>query len=102
QLFPGSSVSNHQLQVTTLVACFWCGVLAISTRTMALSTVFAMLAFVFGLSVAGDFGLRSWIEDHRWDLLALHLAPLVAAYAALGAAADRGGRVWLSRPLYRG
>ena len=29
------------------------------------------------LSVAADFGLRSWIEDGRWDLLALHLSPLV-------------------------
>jgi hypothetical protein len=102
QLFPDGSVSNHQLQVTTLVACFWCGVLALSTRTMALSTVFALLAFVFGLSVAADFGLRSWIVASRWDLLALHLAPMVALYAALGAAADRVGRGWLSRPLYRG
>jgi protein kinase-like protein len=102
QLFSDGSVSNHQLQVTTLVACLWCGVLAISTRTVALSTVFAMLAFVFGLSVAADFGLRSWIDQQRWDLLALHLSPLVVLYAALGAAADRVGRTWLSRPLYRG
>jgi hypothetical protein len=102
QLFPAGSVSNHQLQVTTLVACFWCGVLALSTRTLALSTVFAMLALVFGLSVAGDFGLHSWVDEGRWDLLALHLSPLVVAYAGLGAAADIRGRSWLSRPLYRG
>ena len=102
QLFPDGAVSNRQLQLTTLVACLWCGILALSTRTMALSTVFAMLAFVFGLSVAADFGLRSWIEDQRWDLLALYLSPLVAMYAALGAASDRLGRAWLSRPLYRG
>ena len=102
QLFPDSSVSNHQLQVTTLVACLWCGVLALSTRTMALSTVFAALAFVFGLSVAADFGLRSWIVHGRWDLLALHLSPLIVVYAALGAAAERVERAWLSRPLYRG
>jgi hypothetical protein len=102
QLFTDGSVSNHQLQVTTLVACLWCAVLALSTRTMALSTVFAMLAFVFGVSVATDFGLRSWIDDQRWDLLALHLSPLVAMYVLLGAAADRLGRAWLSRPLYRG
>ena len=55
QLFPDSSVSNHQLQVTTLVACFWCGVLALSTRTIALSTVFATLAFLVGLSVGRRF-----------------------------------------------
>jgi hypothetical protein len=101
QLFP-DGVSNHQLQITTLVACFWCGVLALSTRTLALSTVFAMLAFVFGISVAADFGLRSWIVQERWDLLALHLSPLVAMYVCMGAAADRLGRGWLTRPLYRG
>jgi len=102
QLLPEGSVSNHQLQVTTLVACLWCGVLAISTRTLALSTVFAMLTFVFGLSVAADFGLRSWVDAGRWDLVALYLSPLVALYAGLGAAAERLERGWLSRPLYRG
>ena len=102
QLFPDSSVSNHQLQATTLVACFWCGVLALSTRTMALSTVFATLAFLFGLSVSADFGLRSWVVAERWDLLALHLSPMIALYAGLGAVADRQDRAWLSRPLYRG
>ena len=101
-LFPGSSVSNHQLQATTLVACFWCGVLALSTRTIALSTVFATLAFLFGLSVSADFGLRSWLVAERWDLLALHLSPMIALYTALGAVADRQDRAWLSRPLYRG
>ncbi len=29
-------------------------------------------------------------------------SPLIAVYAGLGAAADRAGRAWLSRPLYRG
>ena len=91
QLFPDGSVSNAQLQVTTLVACLWCGVLALSTRTVALSTVFATLASVFAVAVAADFGLRTWMEDGRWDLLALHLAPLIVAYAGMGAAADGSG-----------
>jgi Protein kinase domain len=102
QLFQDGSVSNHQLQLTTAVACMWCAVLALSTRTIALSTVFATMAFIFATSIAADFGLRSWIEDERWDLLALHFAPLLAVYAALGAGAERHGRAWLSRPLYRG
>ena len=102
QLFPDGAVSNRQLQLTTLVACLWCAVLALSTRTMALSTVFATLALIFGLSVAADFGLRSWIQSGRWDLLALHLSPLVAIYTALGLAAERLNRGWLGRPLYRG
>jgi len=102
QLFSGGSVSNRQLQLTTFVACLWCAVLAMSTRTMALSTVFAVLAFFFGLSVAADFGLRNWLQDARWDLLALHLSPMVGLYAVIGASAERTGRAWLSRPLYRG
>jgi hypothetical protein len=102
QLFPDGSVSNHQLQLTTAVACLWCAALALSTRTIALSTVFAVLTFVFGVSVAADFGLRSWIDDARWDLLALHLSPLIVVYGAVGAGAERFGRTWLSRPLYRG
>jgi energy-converting hydrogenase Eha subunit E len=102
QLFSDGSISNRQLQLTTFLACLWCGALALSTRTMALSTVFATLTLVFGLSVAADFGLRSWIEADRWDLLALHLSPLVAIYAGLGAVAERADRGWLSRPLYRG
>ncbi|MEO7272012.1 MAG: protein kinase [Vicinamibacterales bacterium] len=102
QLFPDGAISNAQLQVTALVACLWCGVLALSTRTVALSTVFSALTLVFGLSVAADFGLRSWVEDARWDLVALHLSPLIALYAGMGVAADRVGNGWLSRPLYRG
>ena len=102
QLFPDSAVSNHQLQVTTLIACVWGAVLAVSTRTIALSTVFAVLALVFGISMTADVGLRSWIETGRWDLLALHLSPLVGTYALLGAVAERLQRPWISRPLYRG
>jgi hypothetical protein len=102
QLFRDGSISNHQLQLTTLVACVWCAVLASSTRTMALSTVFTALTLVTGISIAADFGLRSWIEDARWDLLAIHLSPLIALYAGLGAAAERLDRGWMSQPLYRG
>jgi serine/threonine protein kinase len=102
QLFGGDVVSNRQLQVTTLVACAWCGWLALRTRTAALSTVFTALAFVFTVAVISDFGLRAAIEDGRWDRVALRLFPLVAAYAALGAAAERTGQPWFSRPLYLG
>jgi hypothetical protein len=34
--------------------------------------------------------------------LALHLSPLIAIYAAIGATAEHLDRGWLSRPLYRG
>jgi serine/threonine protein kinase len=101
QLFRNGSVSNHQLQLTTAVACLWCAILALSTRTAALSTVFAAMAFVLATSITADFGLRWWIDNRRWDLLALYFAPLVVVYGALGGAAERFGRPWLGRPLYR-
>jgi hypothetical protein len=100
QLFADGSVSNRQLQITTLVACLWCGLLALRTRTAALSTAAAMLVFLFGLSLLSDAGLRSWLEDGRWDLLALHAAPLVAVYAGVGVVSERRDRSWFARPAY--
>lgn len=99
QLFD-EAVSNRQLQITALVACAWCGWLALRTRTAALSTVFAVLAFALTLAIAADFGLRAAIEAQRWDRVAMRLFPLVAAYAGLGVAMDRSGRRWFSGPLY--
>jgi hypothetical protein len=84
------------------VACAWCGWLALRTRTVALSTVFTALTLLFGLAVVSDFGLRSWIENEQWDRLSLALFPLVVGYAAIGVAAERTGRPWLSRPSYLG
>jgi hypothetical protein len=100
ELFQNGAVSNRQLQITTLIAAIWCGWLAGVTRTAALSTVFTVATIVFGLSVLADFGLRDWIEDGRWDLLALHAFPLVIALAVLGTAAERRGQPWLARPPY--
>jgi hypothetical protein len=102
QLFQNGSVSNRQLQITIAAAALWCGWLSLRTRTMALSTVFNVLALLLTLAVISDFGLREWLENGHWDRLALHLFPLVAAYAAIGAVAERTGRVWLSRPAYTG
>ena len=102
QLFDGGVVSNRQLQATTLLACAWCGWLALKTRTAALSTVFTILALLVTIAIVADFGLRAAIQDERWDRVALRLMPLVATYAFLGAASERTGRPWLSRPLYLG
>ncbi len=102
QLLGAGVVSNRQLQVTSLVACAWCGWLALRTRTAALSTVFTVLAFVFTLAVISDFGLRAAIEERRWDRLAVRLFPLVVAYAIGGAVAEKTARLWFSRPLYFG
>ena len=102
QLFGDGVVSNRQLQFTSLVACAWCGWLALRTRTAALSTVFTVLAFIFTLAVISDFGLRAAIVGHRWDRLAVRLFPLVVAYALGGASAEQTRRSWFSRPLYFG
>lgn len=102
QLFDGDVVSNRQLQATSLVACTWCGWLALRTRTAALSTVFTALAFVFTIAVISDFGLREAIDSTRWDRLAVRFFPLVVGYAIAGAGAERTGRSWFSRPLYLG
>jgi serine/threonine protein kinase len=100
QLFDGGEVSNRQLQVTLLAACAWSGWLAVRTRTSALSTVFTLLALLATLAVLGDLGLRSWIEDERYDRLALHLWPLAVAYGGLGLVLERTGRPWFVQPLY--
>lgn len=99
QLF-GGALSNRQLQVTTLLACAWCGALAMRTRTAALSTVFACLAFALTTAIAAEFGLRSAIDQQRWDLVALRFMPLVAAYALAGHMAERARWPWFSRPAY--
>jgi hypothetical protein len=101
QLFD-HAVSNRQLQVTTALASAWAGWLALRTRTAALSTLFTVLLLVLAVAFAADFGLRTAIEDGRWDLVALRLLPLVGIYAGAGLAAERRSRPWLSRPLYFG
>ena len=101
QLFEDGSISNRQLQVTAAVAALWAAYLAFATRTAALSTVFTLLAGVFGIAVLADAGLRSWLIQGRWDQLALHAFPLVMGYGVIGAAAEQTGREWLARPPYQ-
>jgi len=102
QLFPDGWASNHQLQVTVAMAWAWSAWLALRTKTIALSTVFTFLALIFTLAVLSDMGLREWFDRSTWDLLALHLSPLVLVYAGLGLAGERSGQPWLGRPLYTG
>jgi hypothetical protein len=100
QLFSGDAVSNRQLQITAAVACAWSVWLALRTRTSALSTVSSGLVLLLGISVLADFGLRDWLDSSRFDLLALHLAPLVAVYFAAGWWLDRSGRAWYASPAF--
>lgn len=100
QLFDNATVSNRQLQVTSIAACAWCLWLAFRTRTSALSTVFAVLTFLLAIWVVADFGLRVAIEDGRWDAVAARFFPLVLVYVAMALAAERTARPWFSGPSY--
>lgn len=102
QLFQSGAVSNRQLQVTVFVACGWAAWLAWRTRTIALSTVFALLVLLLLLAGLTDAGLRTWWDERQWDRLALHLLPLVIVYVGLGLSLERAGRTWFGRPLYTG
>ena len=94
------AVSNRQLQVATLVSCAWAAALALRTRTVALSSGFTFLLGVGHLTLLADRGLKRWIEDDRWDLLSLHLIPLLLVTVLLGRGSERRGRSWLAEPLY--
>src|SRR6185503_2581970 len=100
ELFTGGVVSNRQLQVTSLLACAWSVYLAFRTRTSALSIVSSLLLFCFGIALLADAGLRSWLESDRWDLVALHLIPLVAAYAGAGWWLERSQRPWFATAAF--
>jgi hypothetical protein len=100
QLFADGYVSNHQLQATLAVACVWALVLALRTRTIALSTVFTALLFTLALAVLTDFGLKDWVLEQVFDRMAWHLAPLTFVYVALGLFLERRRRPWFARSLY--
>jgi hypothetical protein len=100
QLFPDGVVSNRQLQITSLAATAWAAWLAFRTRTSALSIVSAVLVLLSTLSVLSDFGLRTWLEEERFDLLALHLAPVVGVYGLAGWWLERKGHRWFAGPLF--
>jgi hypothetical protein len=102
QFFGEETVSNRQLQIALALGCGWSGWLALRTRTVGLSSVTTLLLVLFGLAVLTDLGLDTWIEDGRWDRLALHLFPLMLALVVLGAVLERGARPWFARPLYVG
>jgi len=100
ELFGEGFVSNRQLQAATLLGCIWSFWLALTTRTVGLSACFTFLAVMFSLAVLADFDLGSWLEDGRYDVLAVHLMPVLVVMAGLGRFAEASGRPWLSRPLY--
>jgi serine/threonine protein kinase len=102
QFFEDGSVSNRQLQFSTAITLAWTAWLAVRTRTIGLSSMTTLLLALFTLSVLSDFGLRSWLELHRWDRLALSLLPLLVLQTGVAVWMDRTERTWFGRPLYLG
>jgi serine/threonine protein kinase len=92
--------SNRQLQLALGLA--WVAALALAwiTRTITLASAFAVLALLFHLALLGDIGLRGWLEQGRYDLLAAGLVPLLFAVGLFGLGAERRGRPWIAAPLY--
>ena len=102
QFFGDQEISNRQLQLAVFLTCSWSVWLALRTRTIGLGSLSTLLLVLFWLTVLTDFGLDDWIDDGRWDLLALHLSPVVAIQLLLAWTGERVGRVWFSLPLYVG
>jgi len=102
QFFGDQEISNRQLQIAVLLTCGWSAWLALRTRTIGLGSLSTLLLVLFSLAVLTDFGLEDWVDEGRWDLLALHLAPVVAVQFLLAWSLERAGRAWFSLPLYVG
>ena len=93
-------VSNRQLQVASLISCLWAAGLAARTHTVALSSGFTFLLAITHLTLLADRGLKRWLEEGQWDLVSLHLLPLLVLAALLGAWSEARARPWLAEPLY--
>ncbi len=100
QLFSSGAISNSQLQLATLLGAGWSLLLAVRTRTTVLGTVFTVTVLLFALALFTDLGLPDWLSLERYDLLALHLSPLVLIASLAGHRAEVHGQPWLSLPTW--
>jgi serine/threonine protein kinase len=92
-------VSNRQLQVALLASSAWIGHLASRTRTVALASAFGASLTALHLAVLGDHGLRTWLDEGRWDALSVGLTPLLAFTFAFAVALERRGLRYFAQPL---
>jgi len=102
QFFGEQEISNRQLQIAVFLTCAWAASLAFRTRTVGLGSLSTLLLVLFSLTVLTDFGLDDWFDEQRWDLLALHMSPVVSIQFLLAWWLERARRVWFSLPLYVG
>jgi hypothetical protein len=95
-----SRIGNRQLQLALGCGCAWLCLLGARTRTVGLSSGAAAALIAWHLSLLGDFGLRRWLDDGRYDLLAFGLVPLAVFTLAAGWATERRGLPWFAEPLH--
>ncbi len=100
QLFASGALSNRQLQLATLAGSCWALLLAGRTRTSALTTLFTAMFLLLCLALMSDLGLSDWLRDGRYDLLAMHLAPVALILALAGRRAEVAGQSWFCKPTY--
>ena len=100
EIFADGPTSNRQLQVATLLVAVWAFWLGWWTQTVALASAFTTLAVSFHLALLGDLGLRTWIEDGRWDVLALNVAPLLIVAILAGRFMEKHQHPSFGLPIY--
>lgn len=100
QLFVDGWLTNRQLQISFLGSTLWAIWLAFRTRTTALATASTAFFVFFHLSLLADFGLRSWIEQGKWDHLAAALIPLMVVLFAIGLLLEKHGRGFFAYPIF--
>jgi len=91
--------SNCQLQLAAFASACWTGVLAWRTRTTALSSVFTLSTVLLWTALMGDWGLRDWVAEGRWDHLALRLVPLAVVLGLGGRLTEVRSWSWATKPL---
>ena len=93
-------VTNRQLQAALALSAAFSIFPALRTRTVALASAVALFLTSFHLAVLGNFGLRLWLENERWDKLGVALLPLLVVAALLGRGMEALRRAFFAQPFH--